>query len=215
MSRRCGMAWRLVAMALVITGCSATTTPDPPPTEPPPTEPPPTDPLGVVTAFTDARNGGDLDAALGLLGAQGDILGISMSAPDGRSRLRAIFEAQQVSNWQVEDHDCTADDVDVTCQYRQSDDVLRRWGMALTGKHRYVVRDGRIMWMRRIHDPDAEETVYAAADAFHEWVRSAHPDLLPVIWIDPTSALYTTPDGARAILGLLDEYDAAVATQRP
>jgi limonene-1,2-epoxide hydrolase len=205
MSRRCGIAWRLVAMALVITGCGATTAPDPPPT----------DPLGVVTAFTDARNQGDLDTALGLLGSNSNILGIALSAQDGKARLRTIFEAQQIANWVVEDDDCAVDGVVVTCRYRESDDILRRWGMALTGDHRYDVRDGRIMTMRRTHDEDAQQTVYAATDPFHAWIGSAHPDLLPVIWIDPTSALYTTPDGARAILGLLDEYDAAVATQQP
>jgi hypothetical protein len=26
-------------------------------------------------------------------------------------------------------------------------------------------------------------------------------------WVDRTSALYTTPDGARAVLDLLDEYE--------
>jgi hypothetical protein len=41
---------------------------------------------------------------------------------------------------------------------------------------------------------------------FRAWVRKNHPDAVEVIWIDPTSAMYTTPDGAHAVMAFLDEY---------
>jgi hypothetical protein len=205
MARRHGVAWRLAAVALLVAGCG----------EAPATQPTAPPPLAVVNAFTGARNSGDIDAAISLLGAEGDILGLSLTQPGVRDRLRANFAAQQVAHWTIEERNCVVEGVNVACDYRQTDDILEGWGLALTGEHRYVVRDGRITHLRRIHDPRSQHAVYAAADAFRAWISEAHPELLDVIWVDPTSALYTTPDGARAILEVLPEYDDAAGTTPP
>jgi hypothetical protein len=57
------------------------------------------------------------------------------------------------------------------------------------------------------HDPCGRPTARLRSDC--GWVREEHPDLFDVIWVDLDSALCTTPDGARAVLDLLDEYEAA------
>lgn len=167
------------------------------------------DPLSVVEAWVDARNAGDVVAAMSMLPEEGDVFGVGIHLPGNRDRLRAIFEAQTEAGWSIEESDCRVDGESVTCRYRQLDDILRRWDLALTGEHRYVVRDGRLARIRRIHDPASARAVYAAADAFRSWVRAEHPELVDVIWVELDSAMYTTPDGARAALELLDEYEAA------
>jgi hypothetical protein len=171
--------------------------------------PSPTDPLIVVEAWVDARRAGEVDAAMSLLADEGDIFGIGIHLPGNRERLRANLEAQTIAGWTIEETDCRVAGESVTCRYRQWDDVLRRWDLALTGEHRYVVRDGRLARIHRIHDRSSERTAYAAAAAFRDWVREERPELFDVIWIDLDSALYTTPDGARAVLDVLDEYEAA------
>jgi hypothetical protein len=171
--------------------------------------PPPADPLSVVEEWVKARDAGDVEVAMALLADEGDIFGIGIHLPGNRDRLRAIFEAQAIAGWTIEETDCRVDGESVTCRYRQLDDVLRRWDLALTGEHRYIVRDGRLARIHRIHDRSSERTVYATAAAFRDWVREEHPALFDVIWVDLDSALYTTPDGARAVLDLLDEYEAA------
>jgi hypothetical protein len=174
----------------------------------PAASPTPADPLSVVDAWVDARNAGDVEAAMAMLPEEGDILGAGIHLPGNRDRLRATFEAQTVAGLTIEETECRVDGESVTCRYRLQDDVMRRWELALTGEHRYVVRGGRIARVQRFHDPSSSRAVYAAADDFRGWVREEHPELLDVIWVDLDSALYTTPDGARAVLDILDEYEA-------
>ncbi|HSI99615.1 MAG TPA: nuclear transport factor 2 family protein [Patescibacteria group bacterium] len=197
------MSWqRLVATALAgigLGGCgSATATPSPPGA----------DPIAVVEAWVAAREAGDIDTVMSLLAEEGDIFGTGIHLDDNRERLRRNFEGQAVAGWAIEETGCEADGERVTCRYRQEDEILRRWGLALTGEHRYAVRDGLIVRVQRIHDPQSANAVYAVTDAFRSWVTEHHPELVDVIWVDPTSALYTTPEGARAILELLDDFPA-------
>ena len=58
--------------------------------------------------------------------------------------------------------------------------ILRRLGVTFLGRHEYVIQGGR--------------------------VRTNHRDLLYVIWSDAQSTTYATPEGAAAMLDLLDEY---------
>lgn len=167
------------------------------------------DPLSVVRAWTDARNAHEVGRAMTYIGPEGEILGIGVHLPGERDRLRTILDAQAVAGWTGEVTDCrlTATDGEVTCRYLQRDVALDAWSVTLTGAHQYLVRDGLIVRLRRTHDTDSERTAYAVFDDFRAWVRAAHPELFDIIWVDRTSALYTTPDGARAVLDLLDEYE--------
>ena len=191
---------RLVAttLALVAVGGCATAAPSPTAD----------DPIAVVEAWLAAREAGDIDTVMSLLAEEGEIFGIGIHLDDNRERLRRNFEAQAVAGWAIEETGCQADGERVTCRYRQEDEILRRWGLALTGEHRYVVRDGLLVRILRIHDRESANAVYAVTDAFHGWVAEEHPELVEVIWVDPTSALYTTPEGARATLDLLEEFPA-------
>jgi hypothetical protein len=171
------------------------------------------DPLSVVRGWSEARNAGDVDRAMSYVADEGNILGIGVHLPGERDRLRSIFEAQALASWSVEDSDCvvavSANDpaeAEVTCRYVQRDRALDRWGVTLVGTHEYVVRNGLIVRALRTHDADSQRSAYAVFDAFRAWVRDTHPELFDVIWVDRTSALYTTPDGARTVLDLLDEY---------
>jgi len=166
----------------------------------------PPDPLTVVRAWTDARNRGDVDAAMATLGETGDILGIGIHLPGGREKLRAILEGQALAGYTVEDSDCRADGDAVTCRYVQRDRILDAWAVTLVGEHRYTVRDGKLVRAARTHDPESRAHAYAIFDDFRAWVRTAHPELYDVIWVDRTSAIYTTAAGAEAILDVLDEY---------
>jgi hypothetical protein len=58
----------------------------------------------------------------------------------------------------------------------------------------------------RFHDKASRDEAYAALADFREWVSRTHRDLLYVIWSDPQSVTYATPEGATAMLDLLDEY---------
>ena len=169
----------------------------------------PPDPLDVVQRWTDARNRGDVDASMELLADTGNIFGIAVHLPGGRDQLREIFSAQAIAGWTLEDSDCAVDGDEVRCRYAQKDRILDRWGLAFTGAHRYRVRDGKLAFAERIHDPESREAGYDAIDAFRSWVRTAHPDVVEIIWSTPGAALYTTPAGARAALELLDEYEAS------
>lgn len=203
-TRRVGfltMPWhRLVATALALAGSGGCATAAPPPSG--------ADPIPVVEAWVAARVAGDVDTVMAQLAEEGEIFGVGIHLDDNRERLRRNFEAQAVAGWAIEETDCEADGERVTCRYRQEDDILRRWGLALTGEHRYVVRDGLLVRIQRIHDQQSANTVYAVTDAFRAWVSEIHPELVDVIWVDPLSALYTTPEGARAVLDLLDEFPA-------
>jgi hypothetical protein len=171
----------------------------------------PADPREVIQAFDAARNAGHIDDALGYLGESGQIFDTPIHLPGGRDRLRQLFEAQRAAGHVVDDRECTVAEngETVTCRYHQTDAILQRWGIAVEGEHRYRVRDGRLVYAFREHDRDSAATLYAATSAFHAWVADVHPALVDLIWVDPTSALYTTADGAEAVLTLLDEYEAA------
>lgn len=195
------MPWhRLVATTLALVGIGGCATAAPSPSA--------ADPIAVVEAWVAAREAGDIDAVMALLADEGEIFEIGIHLDDNRERLRRNFEAQGVAGWAIEETGCEADGELVTCRYQQEDDILRRWGLALTGEHRYVVRDGLLVRIQRIHDRQSANAVYAVTDAFRSWVAEEHPELVEIIWVDPMSALYTTPDGARAVLDLLDEFPA-------
>ena len=187
---------RLIAIVAVVTGCGVAQ--DPVATD---------GPVDVVQAFMAARNAGDVDRAMSYLAEEGSIFGVGIHLDDNRDVLAETFRAQVRAGWSGEDADCEVDGEWVICRYRQADDILRRWALELTGRHRYAVRDGKIAFAERVHDPAAQKAVYDAAAAFREWVAAEQPDQEAVIWIDRTSALYTTTEGVDAILGLLEEYD--------
>jgi hypothetical protein len=188
---------RLLVIAGVVTACGGA--PDPVATD---------GPVDVVQAFMAARNAGDVDRAMSYLAEEGSIFGVGIHLDDNRDVLAETFRAQVRAGWSGEDADCEVDGERVTCRYRQSDDILRHWSLELTGRHRYAVRDGKIAFAERVHDPAAQRSVYDAAAAFREWVAAERPDQEAVIWVDRASALYTTTEGAEAIFGLLDAYDA-------
>jgi len=190
------LAW-LIAIVLVVTGCGGGTTPVVRGA-----------PMDVVQAFIAARNAGDVDLAMSYLADEGSIFGVAIHLDDNREVLAETLRAQVRAGWTGEDADCEVEGEWVTCRYRQTDDILRRWGFELTGRHRYAVREGQIAFAERVHDSAAQKAVYDAAAAFREWVAAERPDEELVIWIDPTSALYTTTEGVDAIRRLLDEYDA-------
>jgi len=167
----------------------------------------PADPLTVVRSWAATRNAGDVDGALSHLGESGDIFGIGLHQPGGREELRTILEAQAIAGFRIDDRDCAVNGENVRCRYVMSDEPMRRWGLQLAGEHSYTVRDGRLVRSSRVHDPEARTAVYAAAALFEDWVREAHPELHDVIWTSFDSVTYSTPDGARAVTALLDEYD--------
>ena len=86
------------------------------------------------------------------------------------------------------------------------DALLRRCALRFTGVHTYVVYAGRLSSANRANDSESRNRVYAALDDFRDWVQREHPDAAEKIWIDTRSALYTTADGARAVMALVDDY---------
>ena len=164
-------------------------------------------PLEIVQSWTRSRNAGDVETAMSYLAHDANVFGFSIASPSRRDQTRGILEAQATAGWTIEESDCSTAGESVTCRYRMHDEVLRRWGMAFTGVHEYVVHDGKLASSKRFHDLASRDQVYAALDAFREWVRVTHPDLLYVIWSDAQSVTYATPEGAEAMLNLLDEYD--------
>jgi hypothetical protein len=167
----------------------------------------PMEPLDVVGQWTEARNAGDVDAAMGQLADGAMIFGISTVRTDGLARLRAIFEAQAIAGHRVEDDDCSAEGPRVICRYLQEDAFMRKCGLSLTGEHQYLVYAGKLAAAERTHDNTSRDVVYASLAAFRQWVERTHPGLEAAIWSDSNSAFYTTVDGARSMLAILDAYD--------
>jgi hypothetical protein len=163
--------------------------------------------LAVVTEWTQARNAGDVDAAMQLLAPDAVILGFPLTSPTRRAEFREVMEAQAIAGWTIEDSNCLVSGDTVTCRYRMDDEMLRRWDLEFTGTHEYVVSDGLIQRSTRSHDAESRDRVYAAIQAFRNWVHLVHPELEPVIWSDPNGATYATPEGAQAMLDILAEYD--------
>jgi hypothetical protein len=162
--------------------------------------------VAVVEGWTAARNAGNIDGALAFLTEDAVVLEQRVSDPAARASLRNILEAQKIAGWRIEETGCGVDDEHVTCRYAMDDTLLRKCGLRFTGEHQYVVVDGKLDHQTRHHDPASRSEVYGALAVFRAWVRKNHPDAVEVIWIDPTSATYTTPDGAHAVMAFLDEY---------
>lgn len=165
------------------------------------------DPIAVVRAWDEARNRGDVDAAMSYLADDGQVVGFSLRSPGQRSLLRGVLEGQAAAEFRIEDTRCTVAGLAVTCRYAQDDVILRRWGMTFTGTHEFEVHDGKITRLVRTHDRDVQDEIYAAALRLRSWVRVAHPELYDVIWIDDTTTLYSTRAGAEALLRIIDEYE--------
>jgi len=164
------------------------------------------DPLEVVRAWTASRNAGDVDLAMSYLADDTQLFGSSMAVPRGQAKIRDVLAAQAVAGWTIQDSGCSVDGYTVTCRYQMDDKILRRWGISFFGRHEYVIQDGKVAKLSRFHDEASREEAYAALAAFKEWVRQTHGDLLYVIWSDAQSVTYATPQGAAAMLDLLDEY---------
>jgi SnoaL-like domain len=162
--------------------------------------------IRVVEAWTAARNAGNIDAALALLSADAVVLDLDVSDPEALARLRNILEAQKVAGWRIEETGCGVDGERIRCRYAMHDELLRKCGLQFDGEHVYVVVDGKIDQQSRRHDPASRSKVYGALDRFRAWVRTNHPEAIGVIWIDPSSATYTTTAGAQAVMAFLDEY---------
>jgi hypothetical protein len=164
------------------------------------------DPVDVVAAWAAARNAGDIEDSMSLVADDARLFWYRMSDPDERAAWVEVLESQRASGWRI-DEDCVDDGEWISCRYEQTDEMLRRWGLALRGTHEYSVRDGRIVSVDRRHDPDSERAVADALEAFRVWVETAHPDLVPVIWSEPGAAAFTDRRGAEAVLSLLDPYE--------
>jgi len=165
--------------------------------------------LEVVHGWTSSRNAGDVDLAMSYLADDAQIFGSSMATPRGEAKIREILAAQAVAAWTIQESGCSADGDTVTCRYQMDDKVLRRWGLSFIGRHEYLIRDGKVAQLTRFHDEASRQRAYAALADFKAWVRETHRDLLYVIWSDAQSVTYATPEGAAAMLGLLDEYEEA------
>jgi hypothetical protein len=163
-------------------------------------------PIAVVEAWTAARNAGEIDAALALLADDGNVLDQNLSDRDARTALRGILEAQAIAGWRVEDSDCAADGESVRCRYLMHDALLRKCHLAFAGTHDYRVDGGKLRSATRRHDDASRSEVYRALTRFRGWVQRNHPDALDVIWVTRFDATYTTPDGARKVMSLLNEY---------
>jgi hypothetical protein len=162
-------------------------------------------PLGVVAAWTAARDDGDVDRAIALIADDASILGFSL--PDERADLVDLLEGQAAAGGEMEDSDCVETGELVMCRYLIRDEILRRWDLSLTGTHTYRVRDGKIVQADRVHDDDARRLVYLELDRFRSWVEATHPETAAVIWPDRDTAAYSDPRGAEAMISLLDEYE--------
>ena len=189
---RIAVAGSLVAIAFVAAILIATTGPDP---------------LEVVQGLRASRNAGDVEQAMSYLAGEAELFGVSRASPRGEAKIREILAAQAVAAWMIEESGCAADGDAVTCRYQMDDKILRRWGLSFFGRHEYVVRDGKVVKLLRFHDEASREEAYAALADFKEWVRMTHRELLYVIWSDAQSVTYATPEGAAAMLGVLDEYE--------
>jgi hypothetical protein len=167
------------------------------------------DPLETVQGWTSSRNARDVDLAMSYLADDARVFGFSMATPRGEAKMREILAAQAIAAWTIRESGCSADGNIVTCRYQMDDKVLRRWGISFLGRHEYVIRDGEVAEVMRFHDEASRQEAYAALADFKAWVRATHRDLLYVIWSDAQSVTYATPEGAAAMLSLLDEYEEA------
>jgi xanthine/CO dehydrogenase XdhC/CoxF family maturation factor len=166
----------------------------------------PLSPVDVVERWTAARNAGDIVTALALLSEEAVVLDQHVDDPADLAALRNILEAQKIAGWRIEESGCGVDGERVSCRYAMDDELLRKCGLRFTGEHEYLVVDGKLDRQTRRHDPASRAEVYGALQLFRAWVQKTHPDDFGVIWVDPTSATYTTPDGAHAVMASLDEY---------
>lgn len=170
-------------------------------------EQPPTDPLSIVEAWEAARNAGDVDRAMSLIAESAVIFGTAARTPAGRAWHRSVLTAQAIAGHTVHDSSCVVSGERVTCRYVQEDAFLAKCGLVLTGEHRFQVHAGKLVVVTRRHDEASREAVYGAVEAFRSWVASVHPAEHQVIWSDPSSVFYATPEGANAMLAVLDEYE--------
>jgi hypothetical protein len=164
------------------------------------------DPVEVVQGLRSSRNAGNIEQAISFLADDAELFDVSMASPRGEAKIREILAAQAVAGWTIRESGCAADGETVTCRYQMDDKVLRRWGLTFTGRHEYLIRDGKVAKVLRFHDEASREEAYAALADFKAWVRETHRNLLYVIWSDAQSVTYATPEGAAAMLDLLDEY---------
>jgi hypothetical protein len=173
------------------------------------------DPLTVAQTWVTTRNSGDIGAAMRLVGSPSNLFGISIRTEADRIRFRTLLESQHEVGFHVEDDGCVADGPRVRCRYRQTDAFLDKCGLVLTGRHQYIVYDGKLTFAERTHDVASQAEVYAAIDAFRAWVVAADPELEDVIWADSHAKFYTTVEGARAMLVALDGYTCGPAAALP
>ena len=164
------------------------------------------DPLEVVQEWTASRNAGDVDLAMSYLADDTQLFGVSMATQRGAAKIREVLAAQAVAAWTIQESGCSADGDQVTCRYQMDDTILRRWSISFFGRHEYVIEDGKVAKLERFHDEASRDEAYAALADFKDWVAHTHRDLLYVIWSDAQSVTYATPEGAAAMLDLLDEY---------
>jgi hypothetical protein len=173
------------------------------------------DPEAVVARWNEARNHGEVEAALALLADDASVLGFRLDEPGQRAELGEILAAQAAAGFELHDRDCQVAATIVTCEYEMVDEVMLRWDLALHGVHRYEVADGRITAAARTHDQSSEDEVYRELDEFRRWVADRHPDLVHVIWSTPGAAAYTTVLGAQTMISLLDDYETSTGGATP
>ena len=165
-------------------------------------------PLNVVSWWNENRNVGDVAGAMNLLADDAVVLDFEFGQADDRAAFAETLEAQAVAGWQVVDHDCASrrGDRDVPLSHGRHGPAPIGPG---TGRDAPVHgRDGRIRRAFRTHDAQSAAGVYDALDQFRRWVAERRPDLVEVISATPGAAAYSTVEGARAMVSLLDEYDA-------
>ncbi len=165
--------------------------------------------LTVVQAWGAARNAGDIDAALALLSRDARVLDHSMELPGRREAFVELLTLQAAAGWELHDSECQIEGESVSCRYEQSDVFLRKMGVALTGNHEYVVREGLIVSAERTHDLETLSDFRAAWTDLRQWVKANHPEIEPVIWASPRSVVYSTVEGVEATLSVFDEYLAS------
>ncbi len=204
---------RDVLAAVLATGCLASSCAEPPADDEPGERL--HDPVALIEQWNETRNRGHVTDALALLTDDAAILGCHLDEPGDRVELAEILAAPAAAGFHVTDHACTGSGAVVTCDYEMSDEVMRRWGLALHGVHRYRAVDGRITSATRAHGRYTSARVYRHFDAYRRWVTDRYPDLVDVIWSTPGAATYTTVLGATTMLSLLDEYQAATTGGSP
>lgn len=160
----------------------------------------------VVQAWVSARNAGNVETVLSLTADDATLLGHSMDLPHRRDSFVELLRAQAEAGFEISETDCVVDDGLVSCRYQSSDMFLRSLGVALTGDHQYVVRDGLIILTERTHDPEARSNVVNAMREFRSWVKEHYPELEAVIWTTRGSAAYSTVEGVQAMHSIFEEY---------